>query len=188
MPARKDQTIPFEHVLGDETFEHILNVVRLTTASFEQSSGTYADMGEEDLRQVIRAALNTHYEGAANAEAFNFGGRTDILINDSGRSLFIAECKIWAGPQGFAETLDQLFRYQAWRDIKLAVIMFVHDRGFTDVVEKAQAALEEHQQFVSWGIAATDSELRATVHWKGDEQRIADLNVFLVSIPRADAG
>jgi len=105
MPARKDQAIPFERVLDDETFEHILNVVRLTIASSEQSPGTYADMGEEDLRQVVRAALNTHYEGAANAEAFNFGGETDILVNDHGRSLFIAECKIWAGQKGSARRL-----------------------------------------------------------------------------------
>jgi hypothetical protein len=69
MPAREDQAIPFERLLDKETFEHILNVIRLTTASFEQTPRTYADMGEQDLRQVIRAALNTHYEGAANAEA-----------------------------------------------------------------------------------------------------------------------
>lgn len=65
--------------------------------------------------------------------------------------------------------------------------MFIHNRGFTEVVGKARAALEHHEQFVGWGGAATDSELRATVHWKGDDQRLADLNVFLVSIPRADA-
>lgn len=185
IPARKDQAIPFEPALVHETYDHILNVIRLTTASFEQSPGTYAEMGEEDLRQVIRAALNTHYDGAAHAEAFNFRGKTDILITEKGRSLFIAECKFWTGPSAFTETLNQLFGYQAWRDTKLAVIMFVRNRGFTGVVGKGRETLAEHPQFVRWGQTGAEVELRAAVHWNGDDQRQADLNVLFVSIPSA---
>jgi hypothetical protein len=33
--------------------------------------------------------LNTHYAGRAHAEAFNHGGKTDILIRHEGRNLFI---------------------------------------------------------------------------------------------------
>jgi hypothetical protein len=149
----------------------------------EQSPGTYANMGEEDLRQLIRAALNTHYLGAASAEAFNFGGKTDIYINHEGRSLFIAECKFWPGPQGFVETLDQLFGYQAWRDTKLAVIMFVRNQGFSDVVDKGREALGNHPQFLEWRDAGSESELRALVCSARDKRRHADLNVFFVHLP-----
>jgi hypothetical protein len=69
------------------------------------------------------------------AEAFNFGDKTDILIRHEGRSLFIAECKFWAGAKGFSDTLDLQFGYQAWRDTKLAVLMFVRERDLTAIVE-----------------------------------------------------
>jgi len=51
----------------------------------EQSPRTYAGMGEEDRRRVILDALNTHHHGTATAEAFNFGGKTDIRIAHDGR-------------------------------------------------------------------------------------------------------
>jgi hypothetical protein len=40
-----------------------------------------------------------------------------------------------------------------------------------------------HAQFVAWKTAAEQTELRATMCWAGDEQRLADLNVFLVYMP-----
>jgi hypothetical protein len=117
------------------------------------------------------------------AEAFNFGGKTDILIGHEGRSLFIAECKFWAGAKGFSDTLDQLFGCQAWRDTKLAVLMFVRERDLTAIVERGRAALAEHQQFVEWGMAASEAELRARVSRKGDDRRHADLTVCFISTP-----
>jgi hypothetical protein len=140
-------------------------------------------MGEEDRRQVLVAALNTHYRGHTTAEAFNFTGRTDILVRHENRNLFIGECKFWSGPQGFSETIDQLLGYAAWRDTKLAVVMFVRQRDLTAVIEKARGNLGEHVQFVEWRNAATETELRATVSWPGDDRRHADLNVFFIHTP-----
>jgi hypothetical protein len=85
-------------------------------------------MGEEDRRQTIVATLNTHYEGR-HAEAFNFQGKTDILIRHDGRNLFICECKFWTGEQGFRGTIDQLFRFTGWRDTRLAIVIFVPEKG-----------------------------------------------------------
>jgi len=36
----------------------------------------------------------------------------------------------------------------AWRDTKLAIVMFVREKNLTAVVEKARAALEQHPQLV----------------------------------------
>jgi hypothetical protein len=133
---------------------------------------------------LLVAALNTHYRGQTTAEAFNFSGKTDILVrHPEGRNLVIAECKFWEGFKGFVEMLDQLFRYTAWRDTKLAVIMFVREKDLTAVVEKAREALQTHDQFVTWGEAASETELLATMSWPGDERRHADLNVFFVHTP-----
>jgi hypothetical protein len=80
-----------------------------------------------------------------------------------GRNLFIGECKFWSGQKGFTETLDQLFGYQAWRDTKLAVLMFIRERDLTAIIGRARDALAAHPQFVAWGNAASETELRATV-------------------------
>ena len=170
-------------VLADEVYEQILTDIRRITLSMETNPGTYAEMGEEDRRNVILNALNPNYQGTATAEGFNFGGKTDILIRHEGRNLFIAECKIWSGAQGFTDTLDQLFGYQGWRDTKLAVLMFVRARGVTTIVERGRAALAAHPQFVKPEKAASETELRATVSWNGDERRHASLNVFFISTP-----
>lgn len=177
------EAIALEPVLGDAVFEHILGVIRSVGLDMERSPKTYADKGEEDRRQFLLAALNTHYHGAATAEAFNVSGKTDILIRHEGRSLFIAEGKFWGGAKAFGEAIDQLFSYAAWRDTKLALIVFVRERDLTSIIEKAREALGQHAQFVESKEAASETELRATMSWPGDEQRHADLNVFFIQVP-----
>lgn len=168
-------------------FEHILGVIRMQGKQMEQSPGTYREMNEEARRQTIAATLNTRYEGHAHAEAFNNEGKTDILIRHDGRNLFICECKFWDGPDGFATTIDQLFRYTGWRDTKLAIVMFVREKGLTAILKKARVTLQQHPQFVASQDAAGETELRATMHWLGDEERLADLNVFFVHTPETRA-
>ena len=180
-----EQPMALEPVLADAVYDHILYVIRITGLGMERSPKTYEGMGEEARREVILNALNTHYRGEGTAEAFNMGGKTDILVRHEGSNLFIGECKFWVGPKGFTETIDQLFRYRAWRDTKLAVIMFVRQKDFTSVIESGRAQLEQHPQFVAWQGAASETELRATVSWEGDSRRHADLNVFFISTPSA---
>jgi hypothetical protein len=184
--TRADDKPPeLEPVLGERVFEHILGVIRMQARQMEQSPGTYAAMGEEDRRQTIVATLNTHYAGRAAAEAFNVSGKTDILIRHEGRNLFICECKFWDGPAGFSETIDQLFRYTGWRDTKLAIVMFVREKGLTAILKKAKPTMAEHPQFVAWKKTAEETELRAEMSWLGDPERRADLNVFFVHTPAA---
>jgi len=134
---------------------------------------------------MLVATLNTHYEGRAHAEAFNNEGKTDILIRYEGKSLFICGCKFWTGPEGFTDTIYQLFRYVGWRDTKLAIVMFVREKALTTILKRARTTLGRHPQFVAWATAAGETELRATMHWPGDDERLADLNVFFVHMPQA---
>lgn len=184
--TRADDKAPeLEPALEERVFEHILSVIRMQARQMEQSPATYAAMGEEDRRQTLVATLNTHYEGRAAAEAFNHEGKTDILIRYEGRNLFICECKFWSGSEGFTETIDQLFRYVGWRDTKLAIVIFVREKGLTPILKKAGVTLERHPQFVAAKPAAGETELRATMYWPGDRERLADLNVFFVHTPQA---
>jgi len=183
--TRADDKAPaLEPALAEQVFEHILGIIRMQGVQMEQSPATYAAMGEEDRRQILVAALNGHYEGRAHAEAFNLQGKTDILIRFEGRNLFISECKFWTGVGGFSEAVDQLFRYTGWRDTKLAIVMFVREKGLTSLLTKAKQTLAAHPQFVAWRDAASETELRATVHWPRDAERLADLNVFFIHTPQ----
>jgi hypothetical protein len=182
--TRADEKAPkLEPALEGKVYEHILEVMRMHARQMEHSPGAYAQLGEEDRRQQIVATLNTHYAGRAAAEAFNNQGKTDILIRFEGKNIFICECKFWEGPEGFDATIAQLFRYVGWRDTKLAIVMFVREKGLTTILKRARTTLSKHEQFVSWGSPADETELRATMHWPGDEKRHADLNVFFVHTP-----
>jgi hypothetical protein len=184
IPASTTTSIALEPVLADAEYDKILDVIRGASEAMERSPKTYADMGEEDLRQVLVTALNTHYRGQTTAEAFNLSGKTDILVrHPEGRNLFIGECKFWEGSKGFSSTVDQLFGYAAWRDTKLAVIMFVREKDLTSIVEKGRDALAAHAQSVELSDGPTETELGATMSWPGDERRLADLNVFFVHLP-----
>jgi hypothetical protein len=79
----------------------------MTGRGMEQSPGAYESADEEARRQYLRTTLNTHYIGKASAEAFNFKGKTDILVQMDGKALLVAECKFWTGSKGFSETIDQ---------------------------------------------------------------------------------
>jgi hypothetical protein len=127
-----DEPIRLEPVLAERVSEDVLGVLRSACVSMERNPSTYAAMGEEDRRQVLLIPLNTQYRGQASAEAFNVMGKTDILLTWEGQNLFIAECKIWRGVKSFTAAVDHLFTYAAWRDTKLAVVMFVGEKSLTE--------------------------------------------------------
>lgn len=182
--VRKDvPQITMEPILPEQVFEHILSVIRMQAAEMERAPKTYASLDEEARRDLFLATLNTHYEGRGSAEAFNKGGKTDILIRYESKNLLVCECKFWTGSKAFVDAIDQLFRYTAWRDTKLAMIIFVREKGLTEIVAKAKEALAGHAQFAQLGTPASESELRATVTLPGDDQRTADLNIFFVHTP-----
>jgi hypothetical protein len=181
--TRADDTPPkLEPALESRVFEHVLGVIRQQCPHIEQNPRTYGPMGEEDRRNVILSALTTHYDGFT-AETDNQGGHTDIHARYQSRNVFICECKFWNGAQSLTDAIDQLFGYAGWRDTKLAIAVFVRARGMTEIVKKAKATLSAHPQFAAWHNSASDTELRAAIRWAGDDERLADLNVFLVSPP-----
>lgn len=64
--------------------------------SMEKTARTYYNNQEEELRDILLAALNTHYE-SATGETFRKIGKTDIQIEFENKAAFIGECKIWGG-------------------------------------------------------------------------------------------
>ena len=181
--APKGAPIPLDPSLSDDVFDDVMRAIAQAGRDIERSPNTYTGLGEEDRRQVLLAILNGQYRGLTTAEAFNVAGKTDLRIMYEGQNSFIAECKFWSGAKGLSDTLDQLFGYGGWRDTKLAAIMFVREKGLTEIVEKARAALAEHPQFALALDDADETELRARVCWAGDDQRIVDLAVRFIHTP-----
>ena len=176
-----------EKALSEEYYEHILFVIRAAGKAMERAPDTYARWGEEDRRQVLVLMLNTHYEGVY-AEAFNGEGKTDILIRSENKNLFIAECKFYAGPSSVTRTMDQLFSYTTWRDVKLAIVLFGQRADFSAAVSRAKDTLGEHPRFRAWLSTSVEpeTEFRAQMAWPDDDARRVTLHVSMFQIPFVD--
>lgn len=163
--------------IADEDYEHILAVTRHEGRTFEATPATYKDLGEEDLRNILLAHLNGHYEGAAAGETFRKTGKTDIRIEDSNRAAFVAECKLWRGSAELTAAVDQLLSYLTWRDAKAALIIFNKQAArFSELLTKVPEAVKAHRLFRNdlgsnqsgeWRFllaSAADTDLPVTVH------------------------
>lgn len=170
--------------LAEEVYEHIVEIINRVGRGMELVPGTYTRLDEEARRSIYLVTLNTHYEDRTAGEAFNYAGKTDLRVRHEGNNVFIGECKIWHGPESFKEALDQLFGYAAWRDTKLALIMFIPNKKLSAVMDEARKLVEEHDHFLKWKNEPTgDAPMRVVVRWSGDEDQQADLTVFLVHLP-----
>jgi len=81
----------------DNVYVDILKIFRHEGRTWESTPKTYFVHPAEELRDMLLAHLNGHYEGVATGETFRMSGKTDIRIEDNSRAAFITECKIWEG-------------------------------------------------------------------------------------------
>lgn len=178
-------TPPFapEPALSMEHYEHILSVAGHMVAVMERSPAAFRTMSEEDLRQHFLVQLNGQYEGQATGETFNFEGKTDIVIRSEGRNLFIAECKIWKGPQALTSAIDQLLGYATWRDTKTAILLFNRTKNLSAVVDKVPAVVEQHPTYKRTLPYESETGHRFVLHHKDDPGRELILTVLVFEVP-----
>lgn len=176
-----------EPVLDEAIYQDVLDAVRAWATSLERTPRTAAKLDEEELRDLLLGNLNTYWEGGAGGELFNGSGKTDILIRHGDRNVFIAECKIWYGPKGVGDALDQLLSYLVWRDSKAALVMFIRTADPRATIQKLHDAVEAH---VSWALtkdAANPSSRVDYVVTADDEGRRVSLAVIPVVIRPPDS-
>lgn len=181
-PARTAQFKP-EPALAMELYEHILRVVQDMALVMERSPDAFKAMNEEALRQHFLVQLNGQFEGKATGETFNMGGKTDILLREGDRNVFIAECKFWKGPKGFGEAIDQLLGYATWRDSKTAILVFNRGTETSTVLTGIDAVAKAHGNFkraVTW---PHESGVRYVLHSGGDKNRELVLTVLVFHVP-----
>lgn len=172
-----------EPTLPEKQYEHILEVIKSTSHSIERTPGAYKGMGEEDLRDFFLAQLNGHYKGKASGEAFNAAGKTDILIRDQDRNVFIGECKIWGGDKLFSETIAQLLGYTSWRDTKTALIIFNRNKNLSAVLEKIPELVKAHPNFKRELTQVDETDFRYVLHHNDDKARELFMAVIVVELP-----
>lgn len=178
-------TTPFkpEPALSDEDYKFILEVINSFAISIERSPQAFVGMDEETLRFQLLLNLNTHFKGIAMAEAFNKGGKTDILMRHEEKNVFIAECKIWAGEGELTKAIDQLFRYTCWRDTKTGIIVFNRNKDFTAVLQKIKEAVEKHPCFKKHIGDDSETQFKYLFHQSDDKNRELILTVLAFNVP-----
>jgi hypothetical protein len=130
----------------DETeYAHILAVMSGMSLMMERSPRTFTKLKEEEIRDHFLLQLNGHYRGNATGETFNRRGKTDILVREGDKNLFIGECKIWKTIDGVTEAIDQLFKYLTWRDSKAALVFFVKNKGIDGPLKSIMETVSGHK-------------------------------------------
>lgn len=181
-PASSAAYVP-EPALDDGTYQHILGVLGNMVRVMEQSPEAFSEMNEQDLRSHFLVQLNGQFEGRATGETFRGSGRTDILLEERDRSVFIAECKFWDGPKSLLGALDQLLDYATWRDAKAAVLMFSRNSDFSAVVAQVSSGLAQHPQTRGEVETLGETMSRLRLRQRQDSAREIVVTVMLFNVP-----
>ena len=182
-PATTAQFKP-EPIWTMEMYEHALKIVQDMTLVMERSPDAFKSMDEEALRQHFLVQLNGQFEGKATGETFNMAGKTDILLREGDRNVFIAECKFWKGPKAFGEAIDQLLGYATWRDGKTAILVFNRGVETSTVLGGIDSVAKAHSNFkrtVDW---PHESGFRYVFHGNADKNRELILTVLVFHVPK----
>lgn len=177
-----------EPILPEEEYEYILGVIQNMALLMERSPKTFSKLSEEEIRDHFLLILNSHYEGQATGETFNYGGKTDILIRADDKNVFIAECKFWDGEKAFLETIDQLVGYISWRDRKNAILLFNKNQDFSSVLKKIDPAIKLHSCYKREYILKSSKLKNETTfsyvfHQPNDTNRELILTIMAFNVP-----
>ncbi len=167
----------------DDVYVDILKIIRHEGRTWETTPKTYSVHPEEELRDILLAHLNGHYEGAATGETFRRSGKTDIRIEDSSRAAFITECKIWEGSKKLNDGIDQLLGYLTWRDCKTAFLVFnKHNANFSDLLFKIPEVFKNHSKKMKEVEVPESGEWRFVFRSKDDDSRLLYIHVFAFNL------
>jgi len=148
----KNKEFSSEPMMSTGMYNDVLRVIYDSGKNMEKKPALYVGKDEEGLRDQFLFVLETRYEGTtATGETFNRSGKTDIILkyaNDAS-NLFVAECKFWHGASEFLAAISQLFeRYLTWRDSKAALLMFVKNKDFSNVLATIRNEVKGHSLFI----------------------------------------
>lgn len=183
MPSASTAPFKPEPTLPMEQYDHILSIASSMVHVIERSPSSFVNMKEEDIRQHFLVQLNGQYEGKATGETFNESGKTDILIREKDKNIFIAECKFWEGPEAFTKAINQLLGYTSWRDTKTAILLFNRNKNFSDVLAKVPDIVKQHPNFKREMEYDSETGFRYVLHHNDDKNREIIVTVLAFEVP-----
>jgi hypothetical protein len=171
--------------LKEDIYKDILKAVYNLYKDTERYKSIYDGKKEPELRDYIIPSLNIMFIGMnSSAETFNCQGKTDIITKaPDGNNVFIAECKIWHGESELSRAIDQLLRYNNWRDGKAALIVFVKEKGIIDIIEKANDTMRNHDCCIRFEGQTEQSSFSYSFHQKEDVKQIIAIELMLFHFP-----
>jgi len=182
-PLPAPRAVEQEYGISEADYEYILKIIRQESRSFESTPVTFGKLSEEELRDVVLAHLNGHFNGDATGERFRKRGKTDICIEYDNRAAFVAECKLWKGPKVLLGAIDQLLSYLTWRDTRTALVIWnIANKDFSKLQGEMPDLLKSHPRFVRAMEAGQAGEWRAAFRAVGDDGREVIVHVFLVDL------
>lgn len=174
-----------EPALDDNNYRKILKIINDVGKNFERLPSTYKGKSEEDIRDHILLILDPNFElGSAGGETFNKIGKTDISLRYDSSVVFVAECKYWKGEKTYLKTIDQLLGYLTWRNSKVAIINFVQNNEFSDVLEKVKISTKTHPNFLKELNSNDETWFNYKFHLNGDRNRELDIAVISFHLPK----
>lgn len=183
-PVVKEKSFAPEPTLVDSEYENILGIIRSMVSVMERSPKEFIHLGEEGIRSHFLVQLNGQYQGRATGETFNYNGKTDILIREGNRNVFIAECKIWKGEGELLKAIDQILSYLHWRDTKTALMVFNRNKSFSDVLAKIEPTVHNHKCCKRLIKKFSETEWRFLFHNPDDSNRELQLAVMFFDVPK----
>ena len=180
-PEKHNETFE-DYSIKEEDYINIKNIINQSCNSFERTASTINMLEEEQIRDLLLATLNTHYDSLATGEAFNKIGKTDIRILMKNKAAYIAECKIWHGISEFKKAISQLFGYVTWRDVKTSLIVFnKSNKNFTVLLNKVDTEINNHDLCLSCKRLAANN-WQCTFKKNNESEEKVELNVLLCDI------
>lgn len=166
-------------------YPKILACIHSIGKMFERLPNAYNGKDEESLRDHILVTLGAAIIGSSTGETFNKRGKTDILVRDTvGGNEFVGECKFWRGKEVYLDTISQLLGYLSWRDTKTAVILFVPNLGFGEVISKIKQYTAEHPNFIRMASESDESWQNYEFRMNEDSSRVVTVAVMAYHMPK----
>lgn len=182
----KERSYSLDPTVSQAIYDDVLMVINQIGKNIEKKPSVYTGKDEEALRDYFLPILETRYiSTTVTGETFNKSGKTDVLIKyEDGSNLFVAEFKIWSGEKAFYDAINQLFdRYLTNRDSKTALIIFVRNKEFTEIVRKVKQSVINHMYFSKKLVEKDDSAIRLEMNLPTDNEKKILLEILLFSIP-----
>ncbi|MFT3773025.1 MAG: hypothetical protein QM820_47185 [Minicystis sp.] len=173
--------------LGDDVYREILKLIYEWGMVMERHPSTYAGKDEEALRDLFLLLLTPHFQ-YTGGETFNKQGKTDILIRHEKHNVFVAECKVWHGPEEFFRAVDQLLGYLTWRDSKAALLMFVRNANIQNIISKIEPTIRSHPCFLGFRGKSREGWLDFDLRLSPQSDRTVKCAVMLLHLEEVKEG